>query len=144
MTVGERIKHYRLKRGMTQKELADKMGIRPVGISQYESGKRIPKPETIKRIAHALDINPYYLQEGKSLIASLNPDAIVSLIAKAAEEIEPRKPFNLQLFAEDERLTRLNENYDALNDHSRQRLVEYSDDLVSNPQNKRKPDTPEE
>lgn len=37
--LGERIKELRLERGLSQKELADKIGVATNTISQYESGK---------------------------------------------------------------------------------------------------------
>lgn len=58
MTVGERIKAARKKRGMSQKELADKLGIPYQGISQYERGVRNPKAATLFRIAEILEV-PY-------------------------------------------------------------------------------------
>lgn len=56
MTTGELIKQERKKAGLTQQELADKLGIKFVGISQWENGLRNPKLETINRIAEALNI----------------------------------------------------------------------------------------
>ena len=63
LTIGERIKQCRLEHGMTQKDLAERMGISPIGISQYENGKRIPKIETIDRIASAIGVDPTYLSK---------------------------------------------------------------------------------
>ena len=57
MTIGERIKANRLKRGLTQKELADLLGISPVNISQLENGNRSPTYATLMKIAKALDVN---------------------------------------------------------------------------------------
>lgn len=57
MTIGERIKKARKKAGLTQKALADKLGIPYQGISQYERGVRKPKLETLDRIAEALGVN---------------------------------------------------------------------------------------
>lgn len=54
--IGERIKYFRKQKGMTQQELADKLNISYVGISQYERGLRKPKLETMYRIAIALGI----------------------------------------------------------------------------------------
>lgn len=54
MTTGQQIKAARIRAGMTQQELADKLGISFVGISQWENGKRNPKKETLDRIAKAL------------------------------------------------------------------------------------------
>lgn len=55
-TIGERIKQTRIRKGITQKELAEKLGTTPQNLAQYESGKRNPKLETIKKIAQALNV----------------------------------------------------------------------------------------
>lgn len=54
--IGARIKAERKKKGLTQKDLADALGIHYVNISQWENGKRKPKLETIRRIADVLDV----------------------------------------------------------------------------------------
>ena len=51
MDIGERIKFCRKHRGMTQDRLAEETGIHPVSIRKYETGKMVPKPEQIERIA---------------------------------------------------------------------------------------------
>ena len=54
MTIGEAIKKARNKAGLTQKQLAIKLGVSFTLVSQYERGTRNPKPETLDRIATAL------------------------------------------------------------------------------------------
>ena len=54
MTTGQRIKAARKKAGMTQADLAKKLGISYVNISQLETDQRSPKLETLQRIAAAL------------------------------------------------------------------------------------------
>ena len=54
METGERIKKARKKYGLTQKELAKKLGTTQANISQYEVGNRKPKIETLDRIAKAI------------------------------------------------------------------------------------------
>ena len=54
MTIGEAIKKARNKAGLTQKQLANKLGVSFTLVSQYERGTRNPKPETLDRIATAL------------------------------------------------------------------------------------------
>ena len=56
MTIGERIKIVRKEKGITQRELGDRLGISDVGIAQWEKGKRNPKADTVKRIADALEV----------------------------------------------------------------------------------------
>ena len=58
MFSGKEIRNIRIKRGMTQKQLADKLGTTPQNIAQYENGKRNPKPDTQRRIAKALGVDP--------------------------------------------------------------------------------------
>jgi len=58
MNTGEKIKQAREKAGMTQAELAKKLNVTQAMISAYEKNKRNPKPETIKKIADALQIYP--------------------------------------------------------------------------------------
>lgn len=57
MTLGEKIKHIRKEKGLTQKELGDRLGgISQQQIGQWETGKANPKIETLKKIADALDM----------------------------------------------------------------------------------------
>ncbi len=61
MTVGERIRKYRTKKGWTQKKLGEKSNIAEPTIRRYELGKLNPKYETLEKIADALDCTPAYL-----------------------------------------------------------------------------------
>ena len=56
MKVGEKIKKARLDIGMSQRELANKLGIAPPTLAQWENGTRNPKRETLIKIATALDV----------------------------------------------------------------------------------------
>ena len=49
------LKEIRLKRGMTQQELADAVGITQSQIARYESGETQPSLETLRKLAAALD-----------------------------------------------------------------------------------------
>ncbi len=61
-TTGERIKQCRLKLGMTQTELADKVGVKFSAIHKYENGLVVNlKRETIEKLAIALNVRPSYL-----------------------------------------------------------------------------------
>lgn len=47
----ENIKKARLKAGLTQKEVAEKMGIKQPNYGQWERGIRKPKQETLEKLA---------------------------------------------------------------------------------------------
>ena len=56
MHVGDRIREARKRKSLTQKELGEILGVTQATAQQYESGKRKPKIETLKRIAKALGV----------------------------------------------------------------------------------------
>ena len=62
METGARIKQARIAAGLTQKELADKVGVKFSAIHKYESGLVVNlKRETISALARALDVTESWL-----------------------------------------------------------------------------------
>ena len=51
----------REKKGMSQRELAEKLGVSTMAISNYELGKRNPDIDTILKIARIFDVSVAYL-----------------------------------------------------------------------------------
>lgn len=62
-SVGERIRYYRKKVGMTQKQLAETCGITEPAIRNYELDNRIPSYEILEKIADALQVNYFALAD---------------------------------------------------------------------------------
>ena len=56
------LKELRLKRGLSQQELAKKVGISNQSISSYEKGVRKPKIEAWKKLADYFGVSVPYLQ----------------------------------------------------------------------------------
>lgn len=56
MDLGNRIKQYRITRNLTQKQLGELSGVAEITIRQYETGKREPKIEQLRKIATALNV----------------------------------------------------------------------------------------
>ena len=59
--IGERIKARRKELGMTQEELAKKLGVTQQSFAQYQNNKRNPKIETIEKIAKELSTTAFCL-----------------------------------------------------------------------------------
>ncbi len=63
MTVGEKIRKFRIDQGYTQKELAIMSGLSESAIRNYELGNRFPSSEQLEKIANSLKISPYAMSD---------------------------------------------------------------------------------
>ena len=54
---GQRIKELRNKKGITQYQLAEMVGIDPKHMSHIETGRSFPKADLIEKFANALEID---------------------------------------------------------------------------------------
>lgn len=61
MTLADKLKDLRLKKGLLQKDVAYAVGISIVMISQYESGNKKPGRETTKKLADFFGVTVDYL-----------------------------------------------------------------------------------
>ncbi len=59
--LGKRIKEIRRNKGLTQDELAEKIGIESGSISNIENGKYYPTADNLEKIIKALNISPQNL-----------------------------------------------------------------------------------
>lgn len=57
MPIGENIKKYRKRKGLTQKELGAALGLAEITIRQYENNMRKPKYEILFSIADVLNVS---------------------------------------------------------------------------------------
>lgn len=61
MTIGDRIRQLRAKKGFSQSELARRSNLTPAAIWQYERGERTPSSEALVGLAKALGVSAGYL-----------------------------------------------------------------------------------
>ena len=61
MTIGEKIKYFRKRIGITQAKLAELSGIHPVSIRKYETNKMVPQAAQIDRLSEALGVSSFAL-----------------------------------------------------------------------------------
>lgn len=65
MTVGQRLKALRSERQLTQKQLADNLGMSKSALAMYETDQRFPKLDTLDAIADYFNVDMAFLL-GKS------------------------------------------------------------------------------
>lgn len=63
MSLNDRIKEARLRNGMTQEQLADKIGVAKSTLTGYEKGNREPNIPTLRKIMDALQVDANYLYQ---------------------------------------------------------------------------------
>lgn len=64
MNIGEKIKRRREELGITQRELAIRVGITEATLSRYENGIRIPNAQILAKLAEALQTDLNYFTDG--------------------------------------------------------------------------------
>jgi len=74
-TLGEIVKNRRQARGLTQRQLAEMLGVKGSHVAYLESGRRKPSFALIKHLADVLELDPQQLfllahPEAKSLLGS--------------------------------------------------------------------------
>ena len=75
------LRALRKARGMTLKEVAERVGVAESTVSQYENGKRDPDFETLLKLAELFDVSVDYLMRGNVYGGELTKDQIQDLIS---------------------------------------------------------------
>lgn len=119
MSVGEKIKHYRKAKKMTQKQLGELCSIAEPNIRKYELGKQNPKKETVEKIAEALDINPNVLLGWED---TYNPDGSLEKEVSLLEQLQ-------QQYGKD--AVQLLQYFTELNELGKERALERISDIAS-------------
>jgi transcriptional regulator with XRE-family HTH domain len=56
--IGDRLKNLRIRRALTQQELAERAGISSNALNRIELNKAEPHMSTLRKLAKALDVDP--------------------------------------------------------------------------------------
>lgn len=90
--IGKRIKELRTELKLTQKGLADKIGMTYVQIGRYEKRGAVPSSEVLNKLADALNTTTDYLMNGNTgekAKASLKDSELLQQF-KAVEELDEK------------------------------------------------------
>ena len=64
---GNFIRDMRIKKNLTQKDLADKMGITAKAISRWETGRGFPDVSLLEQLADELNVTPKEILKGEEI-----------------------------------------------------------------------------
>lgn len=121
LTLGERIKQFRFKRGMTQEALAASAGITKASVSNYERDIRNPQYNVLEDIARALSV------------------PVSELLVQAPKEVEDgdkyvrRQPYNKR----SRRLEKMIAAFNQLSDEAQLKAIERVEELILIPEYQR-------
>lgn len=88
ISIGLRIREARLKKGYSQKELADTSGICIMYISEIERGIKMPSLNTFIKIVEALDISADYVLRNN---ISSGKGYVFNEVTERLKDISPRQ-----------------------------------------------------
>lgn len=84
---GLRLKELRTKKGITQYQLAEMVGVDPKHMSHIETGRSFPKADLIEKFAKALDINYMNLFKSEHLLErDMIIDKLETYIKKSSDD----------------------------------------------------------
>lgn len=128
MKLGENIRDYRKKAGLSLRELADMVDVTYATLSRYENGKTVPKYDTLKKIARALGVDSVYYLYGDE-----DRDEYDRMMQEKAEENELYR-FTLsaqRLAMWKHEIGRLVVIYNGLSQDGQSKLISYAEDLAA-------------
>lgn len=67
MSLGKNMIYYRKKSNLTQSEVAEKLGLSVTAVSKYELDMRLPKPNSLLRLADLFHITVDELLRGNNV-----------------------------------------------------------------------------
>ncbi len=106
------IKNARIKKGLSQSELAEKLYISKQSISKYENGKALPSKDIRDKIEKELDINIDSIFEDSGIVLSKRTSYV--MIAGALIGIIAIIALSISLVTVQSNLSNLKEDYDYL------------------------------
>ena len=88
VNLGLRIQQCRMKKKLTQEELAEIVGTTQGYLSRIENGKEVPSRDLVIKICAALDVTTDYIFYGDSGCDNPRVDAFISWIRRQKRETQ--------------------------------------------------------
>ncbi len=90
MNMGEKLYSLRIEKKLTQKQLADRIGLAISAVSSYESGSRYPSFETLIKLARIFHVSTDYLlglTERRSIDVTGLTDEEIELVSQLVDKL---------------------------------------------------------
>lgn len=128
--IGDRIRESRIKRRMTQEDLAEAIGVKRAIVSKYETGAVVPSVDQIKNIANALGVDAISLLELEEAIDVDDPLVKKHLSRNIKDgKIEIPNPVFGSKIDEQERHDVLTKIFFDLNEKGQKKVIDNAQDI---------------
>lgn len=97
MNMGEKLKSLRIAKKLTQKQVADRIGLAISAVSSYESGTRYPSYDVLIKLATMFHVSTDYLigmTDVRNIDITGLSDEEVSVIAQMVDILRNKKQYN--------------------------------------------------
>ena len=92
--MGDKLKSLRTDKKMTQKQVADRIGLAISAVSSYESGTRYPSYDELVRLAHIFRVSTDYLlgmTDKRNIDVTGLDDDEIELISQLVDKLKKRE-----------------------------------------------------
>jgi len=89
VSLGQKLKEYRLKAGKSQKELADLLGVSRATLASWETGRRKPDYEILRNIAAIFNCSVDVLIEAETTVEDPFDDEDLTMMFYDVKELPP-------------------------------------------------------
>ena len=92
--MGDKLKSLRTDKKMTQKQVADRIGLAISAVSSYESGTRYPCYDVLVRLAHIFRVSTDYLlgmTDKRNIDVTGLDDDEIELISQLVDKLKKRE-----------------------------------------------------
>lgn len=94
MNMGEKLKSLRLEKNLTQKQIADRIGLAISAVSSYESGSRYPSYDVLVKLSRIFHVSTDYLlgitDKRNVDVTGLN-DSEIELVSQLVDMLRNKK-----------------------------------------------------
>lgn len=90
VNMGEKLKSLRMEKKLTQKQIADRIGLAISAVSSYESGSRYPSYDALIKLSRIYHVSTDYLlgiTDKRNIDVSGLNDAEIELVSQLVETI---------------------------------------------------------
>lgn len=92
--MGKKLKSLRVEKKLTQKQIADRIGLAISAVSSYESGTRYPSYDVLIELAHIFHVSTDYLlgmTDKRNIDVSGLDDNEIELISQLVDVVRRKK-----------------------------------------------------